>query len=148
MFEKIKSNQVFKSYTKKSAFLALIFSAFFVFSCTNNGMKIETLKIEKAYQQAEILSYEALVINAPKASEATTSSRGPASVSAETQITGSMGKDPWGNPFRYVRKTIRENSNLKTQIIVWSAGPNGVFDYDPESSANVGLDDVVYQHMQ
>lgn len=40
--------------------------------------------------------------------------------------SGEMGKDPWGNPFRY--RVINRTPSSKQKIFVWSSGPNGVFD--------------------
>lgn len=38
------------------------------------------------------------------------------------ESSGSIGKDPWGQAFRY--KVIRDKEGLPTHVLVWSLGPN------------------------
>lgn len=37
--------------------------------------------------------------------------------------TGEIGKDPWGNAFRY--RVLRDKLGVFTHVVVWSDGPNG-----------------------
>lgn len=56
--------------------------------------------------------------------------RGPASVSAESQLPpltdGQMGKDPWGRPYYYT--VLGKPTEGNSTIVVWSEGANGKLD--------------------
>ncbi len=71
--------------------------------------------------------------------------RSPASVatpSSDTEIatSGVMGHDPWGRPFRYlVVRMGQSGAGLRARIIVWSDGPNGRTESDPETIVERGV---------
>lgn len=132
--------------------LASLVFFFALLSCSEENLQIEQLKISKARNQAEVLSYEALVINAPAAMNIPTakSRRGPASETDNTAIiAGTMGKDPWGQSYKYSRETFHAKSGEKNQthVVVWSAGPNKQFEFSPQASPgqSPGDDIVVHQ---
>lgn len=126
-------------------------------SCSEENLQIEQMKISKARNQAEILSYEALVINAPAAMVASknsqrknqqNNSRGPASENdsnSVSSISGTMGKDPWGQAFRYMRVTevTKDSEKAQTHVVVWSAGPNRQFEFNPEAPGQSPGDDII-----
>lgn len=124
-------------------------------SCSEENLQIEQMKISKARNQAEVLSYEALVINAPVPAVVASANnsqhknrRGPASESDSTSantISGTMGKDPWGQTFRYSRVTdaAKGSEKAKTHVVVWSAGPNRQFEFNPEAPGQSPGDDII-----
>lgn len=85
-------------------------------------------------------------------------SRGPASLGSAAidnaptlnLVEGSLGKDPWGRPYRY--KLLRSNEGNAVRILVWSEGPNEVSDTEfmevdvalsaPKEKIKFGGDDV------
>jgi hypothetical protein len=87
-------------------------------------------EVDLALKQAEIVGYQVVQIyreaaKPPSYMLASTKGEGrlPASTgSDEIRRTGTMGTDPWGQPYHY-----RLLSNLdakKIKILVWTAGPN------------------------
>jgi len=61
---------------------------------------------------------------------ASSGGRAPASASISTRLTeGDIGKDPWGRRFHYALKSAPGAS--KRLVIVWSDGPDGVSQTDP-----------------
>lgn len=92
-------------------------------------------KIVNAKRQAEILGYQVFEIYHEAARnqvpQDVNSSRGVASVKSLDEAGsgllegGSIGNDPWGQPYRY-KILNADQSQLKVQI--WSAGPNRVFE--------------------
>ncbi len=89
---------------------------------------------ENVRQKAEVVGYqvvqlyrEALKI---QVSSGKSGERQPASVSGEQALspenlrsTGTMGLDPWGQPFHF-RILSASQQEGKIRILVWSAGPN------------------------
>ncbi len=82
----------------------------------------------KALQRAEIVGYQLVQLyrEAAKVDSTTAlkASRGPASVSSEVpelRTIGTMGLDPWGQPFHYRILSADQN---KLRVLVWSSGPN------------------------
>lgn len=88
-------------------------------------------KIVNAQRQAEVLGYQVFQIyreaSQLQAAEPV-QGRSPASVPEDflgRRESGSIGGDPWGQPYRY--KILKaERDQLKVQI--WSAGPNKIFE--------------------
>lgn len=105
-----------------------------------------------ARRQAEVVGYQVFEIYREAANAATAekiiNSRSPASMKAtggeslNFRDAGSIGHDPWGQPYRY--KLLRDGSEqMKVQI--WSAGPNRNFETSDKEgfAADVyGGDDV------
>ena len=88
---------------------------------------LQANKAEKALQKAEVVGYQIVQLyrEATKDDIAQISgTRSPASVEASDKLirtTGTMGQDPWGQPFRY---RLLNADKSKIRILVWSAGPN------------------------
>lgn len=91
-------------------------------------------RVLNAKRHAEVLGYQVAEIYREAArnthSEAG-SGRGPASVAPADgdalnfRDAGSIGNDPWGQPYRYkILSTVGDQ--MKVQI--WSAGPNKIFE--------------------
>lgn len=119
---------------KSSGVLALLglvgFSSAIIATPWNRHM--EDSRVETARQKAEVVGYQVVQIyrEASKNSVPSTSasSRGPASIaedkgfsSENLRSTGTMGTDPWGEPYHY---RILSSEKSKVRILVWSAGPN------------------------
>lgn len=130
---KNEQNQEFKS-TGVLALLGLVgFSAAIIATPWNRQM--QDSRGETARQNAEVVGYQVVQIyrEASKntVSEDTSGGRLPASVSEEKAVlsaenlrsTGTMGTDPWGQPYRYriIPETVASG---KIRILVWSSGPN------------------------
>jgi type II secretory pathway pseudopilin PulG len=115
--------------------LSLLGLVFFALLPAWNRHRTEA-KLINAQRQAEVLAYQAFEIYRSSAKDPT---RGPASAS---QGGGSLGTDPWGQPYRY--KILNAGKDqLKVQI--WSAGPNRNFettDLDGIAAESYGGDDV------
>lgn len=86
--------------------------------------------VEECRQKAEVVGYQVVQIyreaSKVQSSQGTFSNRTPASINDEpsldnTRTTGTMGTDPWGQPYRY---RIISSDTSKIRILVWSAGPN------------------------
>ncbi len=100
---------------------------------------------EEALQKAEVVGYQVVQIYR----EALASSgvyldkktgRIPASAPSEGQRnTGIVGKDPWGQPYRY--RILGADQDHKIRILVWSAGANGKVD-----SQDLDNEDKVLPH--
>lgn len=97
-----------------------------------------------AVQKAEVAGYQIaqLYREATKSSSVLESKgRGPASISAQTleiRETGTVGKDPWGEPYHY-RLLSGEGSSVR--VLVWSKGPNqkiDTLDLDSETAKVAG----------
>lgn len=89
--------------------------------------------IEAARQKAEVVGYQVAQIYReaanPKASLSQNSGRNIASAGGEggfslesLRNTGTMGTDPWGEPFRY-RILPAEKAGV-VRVLIWSGGPN------------------------
>lgn len=86
---------------------------------------------EAALQKAEVVGYQVVQIYREASRQIVSSgkagSRVPASAvegeSENLRNTGTMGVDPWGQPYRYriLAGGHRENA---VRILVWSSGPN------------------------
>jgi hypothetical protein len=81
--------------------------------------RVDTQYAEVAKHQAQewsqkITSLEKLSDDSKSASQ----SRNPASL----QASGTVGADPWGQPFHY--QYARNSSGQPVYIVVWSPGPN------------------------
>lgn len=91
-----------------------------------------------ARQHAEVLGYQVfeLYSDAAQGHNGTEmlSSRSPASMKtmgemASFKEAGSIGMDPWGQPYRY---KILNASNTQLKLQIWSAGPNRIFETPDE----------------
>lgn len=126
-----EQNQEFKS----SGLLAILGLVGFSMAiiATPWNRQIQDSRSEVALQKAEVVGYQVVQIyreaskNTPVAEP---SGRFPASV-AENQgeqvlkdmrSTGTMGMDPWGQPYRF--RILSEDKVGKIRILVWSSGPN------------------------
>ncbi|WP_413289672.1 hypothetical protein [Bdellovibrio sp. HCB337] len=109
-------------------------------------------RLINAKRHAEVLGYQVFEIYREASRSAVTaemvSSRSPASMrttggdSLNFRDAGSIGNDPWGQPYRY--KILSANADqLKVQI--WSAGPNKAFETkdDPGTPADSYIGDDV-----
>jgi len=94
--------------------------------------QIQDSRVEMALQKAEVVGYQVVQIYreaSKEALQAKKSSRTPASVAEDKAMhpenwrsTGTMGTDPWGQPFHY--RILAPSAQGKVRILVWSAGPN------------------------
>ncbi|MGE9745168.1 hypothetical protein [Bdellovibrio bacteriovorus] len=126
-----------KQEFKSSGVLALLglvgFSTAIIATPWNR--QIQDSKSETARQKAEVVGYQVVQIyrEASKntVSEDKAGGRLPASVSEDKssltaenlRSTGTMGTDPWGQPYRY-RILSGADATGKIKILVWSSGPN------------------------
>lgn len=125
-----------KQEFKSSGVLALLglvgFSTAIIATPWNR--QVQDARTEKARQKAEVVGYQVVQIyrEAAKTQKVgeQASGRLPASLSEEAGLspenlrsTGTMGTDPWGQPYRY-RILSTEAKTGKIRILVWSTGPN------------------------
>lgn len=121
---KVVENQELKS----SGLLVIIglvaFSSLLVVMPWNKGSTDS--RVELARQKAEIVGYQLIQIYREASND--NASRKPASSEAEQlRLTGSLGQDPWGTPYRY--RILNKSSQKETmKVIVWSVGSNGRVD--------------------
>ncbi|WII70778.1 hypothetical protein QJS83_09930 [Bdellovibrio sp. 22V] len=121
--------QEFKS-TSVLALLGLVgFSAAIIATPWNRQMADS--KVETARQKAEVVGYQVVQIyreaSKPQSPAEKAGKRVPASVSESSvaenlRSTGTMGTDPWGQPYRY--RILSASPAGKMRILVWSTGPN------------------------
>jgi type II secretory pathway pseudopilin PulG len=110
-------------------------------------------KLMNAQRQAEVLGYQVFEIYHEAALKNTTlalekGSRAPASVTPNLEDlplgheSGSIGGDPWGQPYRY--KILNAGKDL-LKVQIWSAGPNKIFETSdkPGIAADLYLGDDV-----
>lgn len=102
-------------------------------------------RVINAKRQAEVLGYQVFEIyrdaSTPRAPESS-SPRSPASAGTGLEVedanaqspeaepvqfreAGSIGNDPWGQPYRY---KILDNVGEQMRVQIWSAGPNRSFE--------------------
>ncbi len=89
----------------------------------------QTSQSDECRQKAEVVGYQVAQIfreaSKNNLQKDKIGVRGPASVGgdslAEARSTGTMGLDPWGQPYRY---RILSADPTHVRILVWSAGPN------------------------
>lgn len=105
-------------------------------------------EVDAAMHKAEIVGYQVVQIYREAAKNSalssSSSSRNPASASPENNLeslrtTGTMGTDPWGQPYHY--RILSAEKNKAMRILVWSAGPNKKIetaDLDNETKQVVG----------
>lgn len=88
-------------------------------------------QVDAALQKAEVVGYQVVQIyrEAAKTSALSpnTNGRAPASVAPENSLenlrtTGTMGTDPWGQPYHY--RILSAEKSKPMRILVWSGGPN------------------------
>lgn len=113
------------------------------------------LEAEKALQKAQVVGYqiihlyrEAAVGEAGgKAAEALGSGRMPASVepgSVEMRTSGTMGLDPWGQPYRY--RFMGNDAKSAAKVVIWSSGPNKIIEsHNLENEESLILEQPEYQ---
>lgn len=97
-------------------------------------------RVVSAKRHAEVLGYQVFEIYREAARNTrpeVTNSRGPASVGpAELDAmhfkdAGSIGNDPWGQPYRYkILSANLQSADEPMKVQIWSAGPNKVFETD------------------
>lgn len=95
-------------------------------------------RVVSAKRHAEVLGYQVFEIYreaARNTRQDITGSRAPASVgSAEADAmnfreAGSIGNDPWGQPYRYkILSSVPTASGEQMKVQIWSAGPNKIFE--------------------
>ncbi|QLY25662.1 hypothetical protein [Bdellovibrio sp. KM01] len=129
---KNEKNQEFKSSGVLTLLGLVGFSATIIASPWNQSAQDSETKA--ALQKAEVVGYQVVQIyrEATKVSAApkvASGGRSPASISPKVdgidslRSTGTMGTDPWGQPYHYrVLPNAEKNSNIR--IVVWSSGPN------------------------
>lgn len=128
---KTKEKQIFKSSGLLSLLGLMGFSTAIIATPWNRQM--QDSKAEMARQKAEVVGYQVVQIyreaakNSANLSE--TPGRGIASVDESRAFspenlrsTGTMGVDPWGQPYRY--RILSADNEGKVRILVWSTGPN------------------------
>ncbi|GEM_PF-1443022 len=92
-------------------------------------------KSEAAVQKATVVGYQVVQLYREAAQNTSKPTdpdlRGPASVEESLVLqgdhlrsTGTMGTDPWGQPYNY--RILSSEGPDKVKILVWSGGPNKV----------------------
>jgi hypothetical protein len=131
------NNQIYQVLKLKRLSLLLSLLGVVVFALWPAWNRHRTeAKLLNAQRQAEVLAYQAFEIYRSNSTDPT---RAPASVGRRV---GSLGTDPWGQPYRYKILNAAKDQ-LKVQI--WSAGPNRSFettDLDGVAAEFYGGDDV------
>lgn len=128
---KNKEKQEFRSSALLSSLGLLAVAVAIVATPWNR--QIEDSRIEAARQKAEVVGYQvAQIYREALNSEANlmeVSGRKPASVGAERAFsmenlrsTGTMGTDPWGEPYRYRILSVDQPGAVR--VLIWSGGPN------------------------
>lgn len=89
-------------------------------------------QVDLALQKAEVVGYQVVQIYREAAKSTGAASinggRAPASEvrgllsSADLRTTGTMGSDPWGQPYHF--RILSSDSPKSMRILVWSSGPN------------------------
>lgn len=109
-------------------------------------------RLINAKRHAEVLGYQVFEIYRESSRVTSTSeivnSRSPASMrtnggdSLNFRDAGSIGNDPWGQPYRY---KILSASGDQLKVQIWSAGPNKAFETkdEPGSAADAYVGDDV-----
>lgn len=90
--------------------------------------------VDAALQKAEVVGYQVVQIYREASKSAAVSAdrnggrgRTPASINPEGNLenlrtTGTMGTDPWGQPYHY--RILSAEKSKPMRILVWSDGPN------------------------
>lgn len=128
---KNKQNQEFRSSGLLSLLGLVALAAGIVVMPWNR--EIQDSRIEMARQKAEVVGYQVAQIYREAAGAevglAKKSDRNPASVAAvegfsmeNLRSTGTMGIDPWGEPYRY--RILSATKAGEVRVLVWSLGPN------------------------
>jgi hypothetical protein len=128
---KPSQNQDVRSTNLLSSFGLLIFSLMIVTAPLNRHFK--DARLETAMRQAEVVGYQVAQIYREairgESRLLQPSKRVVASVDDESNNTlenirriGTMGSDPWGQPFHY--KIMNADRSLGVKVVVWSSGPN------------------------
>jgi type II secretory pathway pseudopilin PulG len=93
-------------------------------------------RVLNAKRQAEVLGYQVFEIYreaARNTRQEALNLRAPASVepveaeALKFRDAGSIGADPWGQPYRY---KILSSVGEQIKVQIWSAGPNKIFETD------------------
>lgn len=96
-------------------------------------------RVLSAKRHAEVLGYQVFEIYREAARNThpeNTNSRAPASVGPSEgedlnfRDAGSIGNDPWGQPYRYKILSSSTNGGEPMRVQIWSAGPNKIFETD------------------
>ncbi|MBO9665674.1 MAG: hypothetical protein J7501_02540 [Bdellovibrio sp.] len=123
-----------KQEFKSSGVLTLLglvgFSATIIASPWNRSP--QDTDTQAALQKAEVVGYQVVQIyrEAAKASASPQAAKGsrvpasvsPSDVSESLRATGTMGSDPWGQPYHYRVLSAEHSKNIR--LLVWSTGPN------------------------
>jgi len=108
-------------------------------------------RVINAKRHAEVLGYQVFELYREAARNThppATDSRAPASVGPSEgealnfRDAGSIGNDPWGQPYRY---KILSSTGEQMRVQIWSAGPNKIFETDdkPGTAAESYIGDDV-----
>lgn len=121
-----------KQHFKSSGVLTLLgllgLSAGIVATPWNKAL--QDVGVDECRQKAEVVGYQVAQIfreaSRNKLHKSVSGGREPASIAdsaglENTRTTGTMGTDPWGQPYRY---RILASDSSQIRILVWSAGPN------------------------
>ncbi|MEN0057304.1 MAG: hypothetical protein AAGB31_00590 [Bdellovibrio sp.] len=138
---KNKEKQEFKSSGMLVLFGLVGLSSAIIATPWNRQM--QDSQLEAARQKAEVVGYQVVQIYREalknRAASEQALGRGPASVAEQDGVslssirtTGTMGIDPWGQPYFY--RILSADPSGKTRILIWSAGPN-------QRVETAGLDD-------
>lgn len=126
---KLKEKQEFRSSGLLSLLGLIVLSMTIIATPWNRH--IEDSKTQIALQKAEVVGYQVVQVyrEAIKVSLSTNkdTSRQPASIHDPEVIqnlrnTGTVGVDPWGQPYRY--RILPPKNSDTVKILVWSTGPN------------------------
>ena len=124
---KNEEKQHFRSSGVLTLFGLLGLSAGIVATPWNKAM--QDVGVDECRQKAEVVGYQVAQIfreaSRNKENKHLSEGREPASLGPvgleNTRTTGTMGFDPWGQPYRY---RILASDSSQVRILVWSSGPN------------------------
>lgn len=126
----IEKKQEFKS-SGVLTLLGLVGFSVMIIAAPWNRQSMDS-DVDAALQKAEVVGYQVVQIYREAAKTAAVSSdnkggRTPASISPEGNLenlrtTGTMGTDPWGQPYHY--RILSAEKAKPMRILVWSDGPN------------------------
>lgn len=150
---KIKENQ--KLSYKSAVFMSSLVGLLGFMAVPSWTKQRDEDRVVSAKRHAEVLGYQVFEIYREAARNThpeVTNSRAPASVGpAEAapmnfRDAGSIGNDPWGQPYRYkILSANLQSADEPMKVQIWSAGPNKLFETDdkPGSAAESYIGDDV-----
>lgn len=138
----MKTKEIQKLSYKSLIFLSSFFGLLSFLILPSWSRRWEEERLIDAKRHAEVLGYQVFEIyreaaNASAVSEilssrSVASLRTNGSTSLDFRETGSIGSDPWGQPYRY--RVLSSSPGQPMRVHIWSAGPNKAFETKDEPS--------------